>query len=443
MTSGTPHRAPSADTAALRERAAQVVAELAARLADPQQVAAEADSWSALGLAEGYPGVTLLFTELARTDPAHRTTAHAHLSAAVAGLPGTGEGALYGGVPALTFAAHTARQAPGDYAGLLRALDAALARIARAHLDAERAPRAARRDTEPADGTPFHHDYDLIRGTTGLTRLLLARRAAHPQLLDEALSCLIGLLEPLPPPAQGGTPLPGWWSPSGPRADSRADYAQGRGHLNFGIAHGISGTLAVLAAAHKEGVRVPGLGRAVTGIAELLLARRTASGGWPAWLTVPHYTEDLPPEPTRSAWCYGTPGVACALYRAGEALDRADWRQTAVDAMACELAQPRRVTDSGLCHGWSGLLHLAGVLGHASGDPRLAAHSDGLAARVLENYDPRLPFGFRTDGPSGTEDSPGHYAGLLMGAAGIALALHGYASGVPAVSGWDSALAMR
>ncbi|MFI7098924.1 lanthionine synthetase C family protein [Streptomyces sp. NPDC050161] len=424
-----------ADPAALRERAAQVVAGVAERLADPQRVAATADVWHPLGLSEGYPGAALLFAELAHHDPAHRATVHAHLAAAAGGLPGSDGDGLYAGAPSLAFAAHTARRAPDDYAGLLRSLDAGLDRIVRNRLAAERARRAA-----PQDGTAFHHDVDLIRGTTGLTRLLLARRAEHPELLHEALASLIRLLEPLP--LRGGQ-VPGWWSPTGPQIDSEADFPGGRGHLNFGVAHGIPGTLAVLTAAYQEGVRVPGLHRAMTEIGDLLLAWRTADGGWPGSMTVQRYEDGAAPLRSRTAWCYGTPGVACVLHRAGEALDRADWREAAVAGLVRELAAPVRVHDNSLCHGWGGLLHLTGLLGRVSGDPRLAAHRDRLAARVLAGYDPALPFGFLAGRSEEPKESPGHFAGFLMGAAGVALALHSYATDAPSASGWERALALR
>ncbi|MCB5906071.1 lanthionine synthetase C family protein [Streptomyces pinistramenti] len=435
MTTDVRDDAAPADPAALRERAAQVVAELADRLADPRRVAAAADFWHALGLSEGHPGAALLFAELAHHDPAHRATIHAHLAAAAGGLPGPDADGLFAGVPSLAFAAHTARQAPEDYAGLMRRLDPALDRSVRTRLDAERA-----RQTEPQDGTAFHHDYDLIRGTTGLTRLLLARRAEHPELLHEALASLIRLLEPLP--LRGGH-VPGWWAPSGPQIDSEADFPGGRGHLNFGVAHGIPGTLAVLTAAYQEGVRVPGLHGAMTGIGDLLLTWRTADGGWPGSMTVQRFEDGAAPLRSRTAWCYGTPGVACVLHRAGEALDRADWREAAVAGLVRELEAPVRVHDSSLCHGWGGLLHLTGRLGRASGDPRLAVHRDRLAARVLDAYDPALPFGFRAGRREEPRESPGHYAGFLMGAAGIALALHSYAVDASPLSGWEMALALR
>ncbi|MFD9812016.1 lanthionine synthetase C family protein [Streptomyces sp. NPDC059080] len=427
MTGTMTERAGGLDRAALRTRAAATATEVAGRLTDPGETAAAACSWSASGLDEGHPGVALLFAELSHHDPRHRPAVHAHLKAAVAGLPYALQGGLYAGVPALVFAAHTARQAPEDYAGLLHQLDPVVVRAVRARLDEDRRRLTARR---AGLGFPA---YDLISGLTGLTGLLLARRPADDPTLTEAVTHLLRLLEPLP---REGVPVPGWWTPGGHRGDDDAEFPDG--HLNFGVAHGITGVLSVLVTAHQAQVPAPGIGEAVADLAALLLERRTADGRWPAVVPLADFTAGRTAHAGRSAWCYGTPGVAAVLHRAGVALDRPDWRRTAVDAALRDLGEPLGVGDPGICHGWAGLLHLATVLRHASGDARFAALQDRFAARALDAHDPDRPFGF---GWAATDtDEVVNCAGLLTGASGIALALHAYATGAPPAGGWDAAL---
>ncbi|MFI7102024.1 lanthionine synthetase C family protein [Streptomyces sp. NPDC050161] len=399
-------------TEPLRARAAEAVSEIAGRLADPERVAAAAPDWAPLSLDAGHPGLALLFAELAHYEPELRAVTHAHLAEAAAHLTGRAGPSLYHGVPALAFAAHTARQAPQHYAGLLERLDPLLdAALHRALKDEH---------TRLAAGRPGVRcsRYDLVSGVTGLTRLLLARQETHREALAEALSYLVRLTRPL---SLDGEPVPGWWAPEGPVGP---DPAFPRGHVNYGLAHGISGPLAVLSAALLAGTSVPGVRRAVTDLAGELLTRRTTEGGWPALIPLERYGKE-PPPPGRSAWCYGTPGVACALHRAGLALGRPDLQRTAVDALAADLDHPRRVTDPTFCHGRAGLLHLCHTLATASGDPRLTAHRDTLATQLLTAHS--------TPGP---HDHPG----LLTGTAGIALALHAYATGTLPASGWDGAL---
>src|SRR5207253_2631831 len=70
---------------------------------------------------------------------------------------------------------------------------------------------------------------------------------------------------------------------------------------------------------------------------------------------------DEKPAPARSAWCYGAPGVARALWLAGEALGERSHRELAVEAMAAVYRRPmatRRIDSPTFCHGVAGLLQI-------------------------------------------------------------------------------------
>ncbi|MFF9482808.1 lanthionine synthetase C family protein [Streptomyces sp. NPDC014733] len=464
----TPPRPP-----APRSRAAEVAYEVAGRLADPQRTAEAFPDLAPLSLDHGYPGLALLHAELSHGRPEFRRAAHAHLGAAAARLAGRTDQGLYQGIPALALAAHAARRTPDDYAALLTRLDAALDRLVARALEPERARLDAGRP-----GVPFPR-FDLVSGVSGLARLLLLRRAAHEGTLTEALGHLVRLARPL---LLDGTPVPGWWAPGGPSTPGSADPRYPHGHVNFGLAHGISGPLAVLSAALRAGVPVPGLREAVTDLVAELLAHRTEEGGWPALIPLERYGAE-PPAPGRTAWCYGTPATAAALHQAGRALGDTGLCTLAADALADDLDHPRRVTDHAFCHGHAGLLHLCHTLTEDTPHPRLTAHRDALAARLVAAYDPELPYGFpavaAVDGPDVPHGSRAETAlegadgpglpygtrspatpersgapepvgggipagpGLLGGAAGIALALHAYATDAPPRTSWDAAVLLR
>ncbi|GAA3188104.1 MULTISPECIES: lanthionine synthetase C family protein [Streptomyces] len=467
---------PSPATAAPdpRARAAAVSHAIAERLADPEGALAQAPGRAPSSLDDGHPAMTLLCAELSHEAPELRRAAHAHLAAGAALLTGGPPQSLFrGGVPALAFAAHAARRTPDDYAGLLARLDTALDRVTRGALEPER----ARLDAGRA-GVGYWR-YDLINGITGLTRLLLLRRATHPEASAAALTYLVRLTRPL---TRDGAPVPGWWSPDGPGAPGDPHPEYPRGHVNFGLAHGISGPLAVLSAALRDGVSVPGLREAVTALVAELLAHRTEAGGWPAWTALERYGTE-PPAPGRTAWCYGTPATAAALHQAGRALGDTGLRILAADALADDLDRPRRVTDHAFCHGHAGLLHLCHTLTEDTPHPRLTDHRDALAARLVAAYDPELPYGFPAvaaaadpdvpygprppaaregtadpDLPYGARTAPASERpgppdpvgggtpagpGLLSGAAGIALALHAYATDAPPRTSWDAAFLLR
>ncbi|MER7757992.1 lanthionine synthetase LanC family protein [Kitasatospora sp. NPDC097643] len=400
------------------DRLAAVPAGPATRPAEPAEPAGPGP-----GLGSGRSGAALALAVLAGDDPALRRAAHGHLAAAVRSPGAMRGGGLYSGAAAIAFAARTMVRAPGEYRTLLDALAPRLHRSAASRTAALRADLAA--------GNGLHaHTFDAVSGAAGLGRLLLALEPDGPALAD-LLAALVEFAEP------GGGPLPRWWTAGGPGLPG-ADPEQPRGHLNLGLAHGIPGPLALLALARLHGVRVPGQDEAIESLAGWFAARRvpagSAAGGfWP--MTVRVEDEEagrLPADgPRRAAWCYGTPGVARALFLAGAARGRADWRTAAVSALDETLCDPStwNITGPGLCHGTGGLLLITHRMAADSGSAALAAHLPALAATVAADLDTAL-----------AADTP---PAFLEGTAGAALALHTHThAGTPpeAATPWDACL---
>ncbi|MEV0279767.1 lanthionine synthetase C family protein [Streptomyces sp. NPDC050610] len=435
--------------AGMASKLRDIMDDLVGRLTDPEHVAAAATApdnvdqhaglpqarppWRPLGLGEAHPGVALLYAELSHHDSRLRHAAHAHLAAAARGLDGpTGPG-LFGGAASLALAALTARHSDDDYADLLTTLDSEMAGQLRSLLAQE-----AKRLTAGRPGVDMH-SYDVVSGATGLGRYLLLRGDEHRPLLIDTLTYLARLTEPV---TANGRQVPGWWVPTKPGVGP--EYP--RGHFNLGLAHGISGPLALLSLAWRQGVRVPGQQAAIIRIVDHLISQQTPHGLWAATIDFDTFVNGHgrhAHQTPRAAWCYGTPGTARAIQLAGLAMERADWQALAVDAMAAALAQPLgdSVTDSSLCHGWAGVLHVTGLMARDSGSRRLAGRLPALASSLRSAYRSDLPFGYvynrATLGP-GIRNAI-HRAGFLEGSAGIALALHAYLDGYPA-SLWSTAL---
>jgi hypothetical protein len=383
--------------------AGEVVADLAGRLADPALVAT-ADPWSTLSLGEGHPSVALLFAELSHVSPEHRRSAHAHITVAAQDLASASGDGLFSGAASLAFAARAAQHRTADYATLLDRLDDHIVPVLR------------RRISSPQAGT---WGYDVISGATGLGRYLLLRH--HSEVVADVLGYLVRLTEPI---SVHGHDVPGWWVAGSPLFGDDTRFP--RGHFNLGLAHGISGPLALLALSWAVDVRVPGQDEAIGRIVEWLSAWQISESLWPAAVGFDEHVSGAAVRPARTAWCYGTPGVAHAIYLAGRAMGRTDWQQTAITALDGALASPEQVSDCGFCHGWAGLLQVTWRMARESGDERLAAHLPSLAGQIVRMYDESAPFGF----PS---------AGFLDGAVGIALALHTYATDTEPASQWDAA----
>ncbi|MEV4315150.1 lanthionine synthetase C family protein [Actinocrispum sp. NPDC049592] len=370
-------------------------------------------------LANGAAGVALLHIERALAQPDRWGTAHAWLSAATSVDLHAGPGAsLFFGVPALAFVTHTAAGDTGRYQRALTQLDVATERLTRARLAAAHA-RIDRGDL------PALAEFDLIRGLTGLGVHHL-RRAPRAEVTSAVLAYLVRLTEPLP---GLGDELPGWWTEHGPTGQPPADYPGGHG--NFGMAHGITGPLALLALALRRGVVVDGHRQAIARIFAWLDAWQhdhPVGPWWPRTITLAEARAGHcdQPGPLQPSWCYGTPGIARAQQLAAIATGDTARRRTAERALlGCvnDPGQLARIIDPSLCHGAAGLLH---TVWRAAGDAATGEVSACLPhlARLLVE---RLQTASRS-------------VGLLEGSTSAALALHTAATGTAPPSGWDSCM---
>ncbi|MGW2562006.1 lanthionine synthetase C family protein [Streptomyces sp. NPDC001514] len=436
-------RADDATTA----RARDVVALVAERLTDPDQVAAvasrddnrdpiyDAVMWGPLTLANGLPGTALLYGELAREDEAWRQLAHRHLAAAGRVMNAVPSRGLFSGPAALLAAAQTCAGPEGHYASLRRRLASWVADD-----QTERLRIVHARAESGGIGVDWAA-YDLINGLSGTTRLLLDSVAdpveTGPDVeaaLTASLRHLIDLTEPI---RVDGHEVPGWWVPAELQISDRDRAEYPRGDFNLGMAHGITGPLAVLCSAYEAGSEEPGLRDAVQRIADWLLSwtlRDDAGPYWPARAGLEHEVAAQRPHElfTRTAWCYGTPGVAAALFRAGRVMDRSAWRTAAVEALRAALRRDESlwaIEGATVCHGYAGLLRILTRVAEAGDDPELHAGRRRLTAKVLECADEDAPFGFRhlMRFPAAARSPIPHRAvntaGMLEGAAGVALSL--------------------
>lgn len=420
------------DEALRRSHAAEIVASVAERLSDPAAVAAvmarDPRTNHAASLANGFPSVALLFAELGRADPSRRQIAHAMLTRAIED-PGDGDVSLHSGLASLAFAARANAGDTGDYGTLLGQLDD--------HLS-----EAARRLSASPDVRDWRHD--VITGLAGLGRYLLMSSATRPETVREILRYLVTLTDPV---EVDGTEVPGWWVMALPWTSMSEDVAATfrHGHGNFGIAHGIPGPLALLALSWRAGLTVPGHREAIERMVEWLLRWSSVDEHgirWPTTVTLEQHRGRAPSHRgTVASWCYGLPGIARAIQLAGVALDRPDWTRVADQAMTSLLSRPAKqlqLRSAALCHGWAGLLQVAMRI-HADSPEREgpAAQVVELAAeRTLRFFDPDAAFGYRFPISGVLQEGPG----LLEGASGVALALHGYATGQPPRTDWDAAL---
>ncbi|GAA5046668.1 hypothetical protein HNP84_009768 [Thermocatellispora tengchongensis] len=370
----------------------------------------------AQSLAKGAAGMALLHIERAHARAQPWQTAHTWIKAATSTpIIAAGHAGLYYGAPAISFILHATQPAQtGRYRSAAAGIDAHVTRLAEHRL----AHASARADRGEAASFA---EYDLFYGLTGIAALLL-RYTPEPDILRPILRHLVRLTHP----TRDG--LPGWWVGQDP--DPRSPTPGG--HANLGMAHGITGVLALLASALRAGVSVEGQADAVQYICDWLdqWEQQGESGPWwPQWITRPELDTGRvrQPGPGRPSWCYGTIGIARAQQLAAIALGDTTRQLHAEHALAACLADPAqlgRLTEPGLCHGVAGVYQTTWRAARDALTPSIIAHLPALALLL------------RQHAATGRE----HDDGLLTGTTGLALALHTSTHPAPPHSGWDTCL---
>ena len=305
------------------ERARRAVAaalDVATRLTDAELVArANAEAarqtqfpetvyWEPSGVAQGDAGLALFFGYVDQCFPGEGwdAVAHRYLTAAARGAErGILPLGIFGGLSGLAFAASRLSRAGTRYQRLGATLDAALA---------PQAAAAAAGLSRQGGGVPVA-TFDVIAGLSGVGAYLLERRElpGPAPALERVVKSLVEL-------TGNDDGLPRWYTPPQFLADEETAAQYPNGNLNCGLAHGIPGPLALMALALTQGVAVDGLEEAVAAVAAWLVGNRMDDAWGPNWPTAVPIGAPQREWPSRSAWCYGSPGVARSLWLAGSAL---------------------------------------------------------------------------------------------------------------------------
>ncbi|PRH81093.1 lanthionine synthetase [Streptomyces solincola] len=416
------------------QSAGAVATAIADHLAHPDQApVAATDDANRQNLAYGPTGIALLHVERAAAGLAPWQRAHDWLTAATRQPFTSGSDSYpFYGAPALAHVlACAADHLPGSYRRGLDLLDRQVTVDARRRLDAAH-------HRIDAGQLPALAEFDAIRGLSGYGAYLLRRDPAGP-VTRAVLDYCVRLTDPV---THDDEHLPGWWAATGP--SGRPDDRFPGGHANHGMAHGIGAVLALLALAARRGTTVTSHHQAMRTILAWLERWKVPAGrgtAWPYLITREELRSGRPAAsaPRRPSWCYGTAGLARAQQLAALALGDRDLQAEAEAALLDALtdrAQLRATTDSGLCHGFAGLVHIAA---------RAAADAERAAAGQLRAAIPALltvlvPPGAAPDDAAALllKDAAG--AGLLDGAAGTALGLLTADGTEPPRTAWDACL---
>lgn len=278
-------------------------------------------------------------------------------------------------------------------------------------------------------------DYDLITGLVGVGVYCLDRGDT-----PVPVECLELVVDRLASSAVATDDGIAWFTPPEmlPSA-TRDEFTEG--FYNLGMAHGIPGVIALLAGIYAHGIAMERVRPLLDAAVDWVVAQRIEGDERSQFPAV--VAPGRSPEAARTAWCYGDPGIAAALFVAAHATGRSDWWDEAIRLATAVARRPVEhcgVDDAGLCHGAAGIAHILNRLSVATGDQELEDAARSWFARTLEMRSPGTGVGgYRTwrsgrGGAAGWIDHPG----LLTGAAGIGLAL--LAATGTAEPSWDRCL---
>jgi lantibiotic modifying enzyme len=434
----------------LKEEALRAALHVAERLKDPTsavRAAAAANSqsqfpafthWSPPSIGQGNAGLCLLWAYLDRCFPEQRwdITGKSHLEIAgrSAELSSGLGSSLFSGLSGLAFAGWQLSRDGTRYRRFLFSLDGAICN------DATVMATHVRHSAYVS-----MNDFDVISGLSGIGAYLLSRHqeAATGAALTAVVDALISLV-------MRNEVLPAWHTPAHLLFDDTARTNYPLGNLNCGLAHGIPGVLAFLSLVRLKSRSFEHLDEAIVTTATWLSTHRLDDEwgvNWPSAIPLQSTKidgkeilaeanlEDSPGGPTRTAWCYGSPGIARALWLAGNALGRDDFKRLAVDSMEAVFRWPiavRMIDSPTFCHGVAGLLAITIRFANETGSLLFRDECQKLTEQILSTFQPDSLLGFRNLEYGGNQtDQPG----FIEGASGVAAVLLSAATGTE--PGWD------
>jgi hypothetical protein len=290
-------------------------------------------------------------------------------------------------------------------------------------------------------------DFDTISGVTGIGRTLLAfaDRAEVRALLEDVLLYLVELSGEK---EVFGQQVAAWHVSSQNQFQEKDKSVYPQGNFNLGLAHGIAGPLALLSLAMRQGIEVQGQREAIrTNVQHLLKWVREDQNG-PVWTGRVSFEEWVAGEinvgvtklTLRDSWCYGAPGIARAVWLAGDVLGERSWQQLAEDSFRgiAGRTDNRFLTSPIICHGWGGVLQFVQRMHADTGLEELDVLREELVRILLDSYSEEYPFGFADTFTEEGVDMVDHRLGLLEGAIGPALALLGVLTDEQ--TDWDAVL---
>lgn len=352
--------------------------------------------WNPISLADGIPGIWVLFAEWDRLEPDRgwKQSIHQHLLSLYRAMPlCIPDISLFSGVTGVAYGLFMASDDHKNYTKTRSQLNQYIASQFKA-----------------GRTIPGLDSLDVVSGLCGVARYVLETYRYDDGMCEIAVPLMTNIIKE-----------------SATMIDS-AIYGTDR-QVQNGLAHGLAGILALLVTADHKHVEVENLQHTIHRIANYLV-QQTREDQYGRFWPISSNTSGLAQNEKKEArqiegWCHGTLGISLTLWRAGVQCGNEDWKKLAAEAAGSAFRLGERelgfMTPS-FCHGLTGLLHLANHFHRLCDIPEASLFAEKVALRLMYMFDESSPFGYRDQEDTVCTDNPG----LLQGAVGIALSLLDY-----------------
>lgn len=247
-------------------------------------------------------------------------------------------------------------------------------------------------------------DFDVIYGMSGILQYLLEiDDGENEELIENSIKWLCNLTVPVDLGEK--QQLPGWFIKSNNVVGEQEKKYFPTGQVNYGMAHGITGVLAILLKAYKRNILREDVYNAMQRIVQELEKSikyfpDTKIGYFPEIVAPKEYIEQsfLVYKKGRMSWCYGSVTIYYILYLYYKSMNNIT-RCSEIVSILIEIANKGnecwKLESPIVCHGYAGTAHIfKNLYMHTHQEGFIKAY-ETLIEKTLESFDGSSLFGFK------------------------------------------------
>ncbi|CUB13291.1 Nisin biosynthesis protein NisC [Bacillus cereus] len=400
--------------------------------------------WSDLALSHGYPGLCIVYSELDHMFPndGWDSVGHEFLLEIQKAIEEQGVNSLstFGGLAGLTFAVESLSRNGTRYQNFLKTLIEGLTYSTQDFIE------KAQKSLE--ESSILTGDYDVIQGLSGIGRYLINKKniPMFKTLIKEILEYMVELTRDV---IIHEEKVPGWFIASEKLFLNSDRKNNPIGNFNCGLSHGIAGPLALLSISLQNGIEVGGQREAIKKIGDWLINFSMQEDNNLIFPGVVSWEEQCQGRvqniSSRDAWCYGTLGVARALFLAGKSIGNQYFIEKSIQSFEGIYRRSEaswNIHSPTFCHGYSGLLHITKLMNSYLKSDNLDFEIKKLVEKLVKMYKNEYVFGFKDIENIEGREVYTNKPGFLDGTAGILLVLlHLYND--KNYTGWDELFLLK